>query len=259
MTVFDLRFIALFLAAVVTRIAVGVSALQGRRAAHATTLDPDGRGRVLRRLVHRRPYGERQPRQDTTRFELTFRLSSARVGWRNAHGVVVYLRDARGRRYDPLPETGTIPFDTLLQPQETIEAIRRLRVPSDAEIVGVVIAREGGVPVPGCLLHHWRRGQVFISGRSFAWIDGEAARTSHIPVRLRPHVARSAHGFTLDGTAQRQRRRCRFSAAQALLSLLLPPEYGVHGCGKPSLTAATIVGCPSLPETRAGFGAHASV
>ena len=132
MTVFDLRFIALFLAAVVTRIAVGVSALQGRRAAHATTLDPDGRGRVLRRLVHRRPYGEptTQAGHHAVRVDVPA-YPAARVGWRNAHGVVVYLRDARGRRYDPLPETGTIPFDTLLQPQETIEAIRRLRVPSE--------------------------------------------------------------------------------------------------------------------------------
>ncbi len=62
-------------------------------------------------------------------------------------GTVVYLTDAEGRRYDPRPEAEMIPLDTVLQPGETVAAIRHFDVPADAKNVGLVYTHEGGFPI----------------------------------------------------------------------------------------------------------------
>ena len=58
-------------------------------------------------------------------------------------GTVAYLVDARGRRYNPIPGSGTVPFDTKLQPGEAVTAIRRFDVPPDAPELGFVYAHVG--------------------------------------------------------------------------------------------------------------------
>ncbi len=49
----------------------------------------------------------------------------------------------KGRRYDPIPGSGTVPFDTKLQPGESVIATRRFDVPADARDLGFVYAHVG--------------------------------------------------------------------------------------------------------------------
>jgi hypothetical protein len=178
MTVFDLLFVVLFLASLGTLIVAAVSPLQGRR----------GRALVLLRRLgvvlafyfcalilvsaltpqRFRAIGVDQcsddwciavqsVRRDTTRagigYEVTFRLASrARRVAQRQRFVAVYLLDERGGRYAPVTDATEVPFDTLLQPEETLAAIRRFLVPSDARVAGLVVARGGGGWFPGCCI-----------------------------------------------------------------------------------------------------------
>jgi hypothetical protein len=81
-------------------------------------------------------------------YEVTLRLSSrARRRPMGEKGTVVYLTDAQGRRYDPLPESGDVPFDTLLQPGQAVDTRRRFAVPREAADLGLVYTHEGGFPI----------------------------------------------------------------------------------------------------------------
>jgi hypothetical protein len=62
-------------------------------------------------------------------------------------GTVVYLTDARGRRYDPLPDPSAIPLDTILQPGESLIVTRRFDVPPGAQGLGLIYTHEGGFPI----------------------------------------------------------------------------------------------------------------
>jgi len=62
-------------------------------------------------------------------------------------GTVVYLTDARGRRYDPLPDSAAVPLDVRLEPGESVIATRRFLVSPDASDVGLVYTHEGGFPI----------------------------------------------------------------------------------------------------------------
>ena len=62
-------------------------------------------------------------------------------------GTVVYLTDAQGRRYNPLPDEAMVPFDTQLQPGTSVIASRRFDVARDARDVGLVYTHEGGFPI----------------------------------------------------------------------------------------------------------------
>jgi hypothetical protein len=86
-------------------------------------------------------------------YTVVFALSSrARRVAQRERFVVAYLLTDDGRRIDPLPATSEVPFDTLLQPGQTIVALRRFAVPPPAHDVGLVIAREGGLRFPGCCI-----------------------------------------------------------------------------------------------------------
>jgi hypothetical protein len=177
-TLFDLAFILLFLAAVVTLLVAAGQALRGRVAEA---------GRVLRRLgiaavgyllvvalaglvTPRRvlAVGDEQCSDDwciavagvssagvgdARRYEVTFRVSSrARRVVQRERNVVVYLRDASGRRYEAQPEPATEPrFDVQLSPGEAVSTVRSFIVPAGARDVGLVVAR-GGVPFPTCCI-----------------------------------------------------------------------------------------------------------
>jgi hypothetical protein len=61
-------------------------------------------------------------------------------------GTVVFLTDAQGRRYDPLPDAG-VPLDVRLLPGESIVATRRFAIAADARDLGLVYTHEGGFPI----------------------------------------------------------------------------------------------------------------
>lgn len=95
----------------------------------------------------------RSPGDTGGAYDVTFRLSSrARRVAQRERFVVAYLRDARGRRYDPDSRAADVPFDVRLEPQQAVTATRRFRVPADAHDLGVIIAREGDIPLPRCCI-----------------------------------------------------------------------------------------------------------
>jgi hypothetical protein len=178
MTLFDLLFLILFLACVGTLFVAGIAALRGRSARSLMILRRLGivvalyLGAVILvsalspqrfsmigtdqcsddwciavQAVHRDTTGA------AVAYDVAFRLSSkARRVAQRERFVVVYLRDERGNRYAPLADGAAVPFDTLLQPAETVAAVRRFLVPADATIAGLVIARAGGGWFPGCCI-----------------------------------------------------------------------------------------------------------
>ncbi len=178
MTVFDLLFIVLFLTGGVITIAAAIAAARGRRPRATRLLRGVGAGGglylalvALVSIVSPRrelAVGEEQCSDDwcisvakahrshgpaADAYEVVFRLASraARVSQRE-HNVVVYLRDGEGRRYDPQPSEGAVPFDVLLGPLEVATTTRAFLVPSNARDVGVVVAREGAGRFPGCCI-----------------------------------------------------------------------------------------------------------
>lgn len=178
MTLFDLLFLVLFLGGACALLVAAISAIRGRRSRATAILRGCGIGAavyfsvlvVVSVLTPQRfiKIGDdqcsddwciavstigRHPTAEGIRYEVTFRLSSRaqRVAQRERF-VVVYLRDSHGGRYNPEVDPGSVPFDTLLEPMQTITATRRFLVPRNADIVGVVVAREGGGRFPGCCI-----------------------------------------------------------------------------------------------------------
>jgi hypothetical protein len=96
----------------------------------------------------------------TLSYELTLRISSrARRRAQRARDTQVYLMDDRGRCYDPVPDPAAVPFDVLLQPEETVSITRVFHLPVDAR-KPVLVATHGGwfpglfiIGDPGSLFH----------------------------------------------------------------------------------------------------------
>lgn len=86
-------------------------------------------------------------------YRVEFRISSraGRVAQRERF-VVAYMVDSLGHRYDPNPTAGQVPFDTLLNPGQSIVAVRTFTVPVTAGAPGVVLTREGGLDFPRCCI-----------------------------------------------------------------------------------------------------------
>ncbi|MDQ2899290.1 MAG: hypothetical protein M3Y07_05745 [Acidobacteriota bacterium] len=79
---------------------------------------------------------------------VALRLSSrAKCVPQGEKGTVVYLVDLNERRYDAAPDSVTVPFDTLLQPVESVAATRRFEVPGEPRDLGLVYTHEGGFPI----------------------------------------------------------------------------------------------------------------
>jgi len=94
------------------------------------------------------PDVQRAPAGTGRRYDVTLRLASrARRAPQRERGTVVYLVDAAGRRYDPLPAPGEAGLDTLLQPGESVLTRRSFELPADATEVGLVYTHEGGFPI----------------------------------------------------------------------------------------------------------------
>jgi len=77
-------------------------------------------------------------------YALELRLTSRalRVAQREK-GLVVYLMDAQGRRYDPTPDASAVPLDTLLQAGESVITTRKFGVPENPRGLDFVVTREG--------------------------------------------------------------------------------------------------------------------
>jgi len=86
-------------------------------------------------------------------YEVTFRLAGrARRVAQRERGVRVYLRDGRGRRYDPDPAVADVPFDVRLEPLQQVTTTRVFGMPADAPAVGLVVSWGGGIPFPRCCI-----------------------------------------------------------------------------------------------------------
>jgi hypothetical protein len=174
MSIFDLLFIVLFLASVVTLLTAAVLALRGQRSRAVRTLRNFAICFAIYMAVvfavalatPRRVYAvgedrcfddwciaveaaDRAPAPEGILYTVALRLSShaGRVSQREK-GVRVYLTDDRGRRFDPIPDPAATPFDVLLAPGQAVRAKRAFLVPPDAHDVGLALSHEG----PGWLI-----------------------------------------------------------------------------------------------------------
>lgn len=172
MTVFDLVFIILFLATVIVLIWAVVAALRGHRArAKSLVLWLGGvltiylgvvvvaslasPARVLK-LGDNQCFDDwciaateahREAATQDSPLVVTLRLSSrARQRPQRELGVQVYIKDDRGRRYDPVPGLKDVPFDVLLQPQEAVTTTRVFRLPADAQHPALVVSHGSRFP-----------------------------------------------------------------------------------------------------------------
>jgi hypothetical protein len=173
MNVWDLLFIVIFFATLATLFVAGFSAIRGR-GAHARRLlcgyaicacvylgivavvSLFGARRVLNvgdpqcfddwciTVEH----VSRKPAHAAISYVVTLQISSrARRVSQRENGVVVYLTDDRGRRYDPAPDTSDVPLNVLLEPQKSVAATRAFEVPADAREIGLIVGHEGGFPI----------------------------------------------------------------------------------------------------------------
>ena len=173
MSLFDLLFIVLFLAAVVTLLIAASFAIRGRGARAIAllrrlcicagvyfgiiavtsiflprTVLHVGDPRCFDDWCIAVDNASRQLAGDHAAYTVTLRLfSTARRVSQREKDVAVYLVDDRGRRYDPAPSQSDVPFSVQLGPQESVKSTRVFDVPADAHSPGVVIAHEGGFPI----------------------------------------------------------------------------------------------------------------
>jgi hypothetical protein len=172
-SLFDLLFIVLFLAAVVTLLIAASFAIRGRGARAIAllrrlcicagvyfgiiavtsiflprTVLHVGDPRCFDDWCIAVDNASRQLAGDHAAYTVTLRLfSTARRVSQREKDVAVYLVDDRGRRYDPAPSQSDVPFSVQLGPQESVKSTRVFDVPADAHSPGVVIAHEGGFPI----------------------------------------------------------------------------------------------------------------
>jgi hypothetical protein len=79
---------------------------------------------------------------------LTIRVfSRARRVAQRENGIVLYLEDDRGHRYTALPDSSATPINVLLQAGESVTLTRTFQIPSGANVAGLVAAHEGGFPI----------------------------------------------------------------------------------------------------------------
>lgn len=68
------------------------------------------------------------------------------------NGVIVYLIDNQGRRFDPAPDPTATPLNVQLTPGQSVETVRSFPVPPDAHGLGLVVAHESSFCFPGCFI-----------------------------------------------------------------------------------------------------------
>ncbi len=98
---------------------------------------------------------ERAPTSSGISFSVTLQLSGrARRVAQQENGVIVYLTDAQGRRFDPVPKEYETPLNVLIGPGESVDAVRIFELPWDARDVGLVVDHNSGLLgcFPGCFV-----------------------------------------------------------------------------------------------------------
>jgi hypothetical protein len=187
MTIFDLLFIAAFLASVGTLLTAAVVALRGKREQALRILRNFGLcaaiylsaaiavayfspQRVIRLgdpwcfddwclSVNR---VDRVVKATLIKYDVGFRIFSraGRVSQR-VKGAWVYLIDDRGRRYSPDSDPSAVPLDILLQPGESVGTSRVFQVPADVHKLGLITGHSGPYCGPMGLLIIGSGGCVF--------------------------------------------------------------------------------------------------
>jgi len=173
MSIFDLLFIALFLTTVVTLLTAAVLAIGGRGSRAlgilrrlsifaavymgAVAITSAFWPRTVMRTGERRCFDDwciaienaaRQPSGNAVAYTINIQVSSrARRVYQRENGVVVYLADSRGHRYDPIPKPSDIPISVRLGPGDAVALTRSFEVPADAHDVNLIVSHEGGFPI----------------------------------------------------------------------------------------------------------------
>ncbi len=73
--------------------------------------------------------------------------SRARRVSQRENGVVLYLTDSSGCRYDAVHLESDLPLSVRLDPNQTVDVSRKFRLPIGRVPLGVVVAHEGGFPI----------------------------------------------------------------------------------------------------------------
>lgn len=164
MTIFDLIFIIAFFTTVILLVAIAVAALRRRRVRGllyglgvfltvylgiiiaVSLLSPQ------RMIPLKEPQcfddwciaveqAERTPVGEAVSYTVTLRLfSRARGRPQRENGVSVYVLDDRGRRYEAQADSQAVPLNVLLQPGESVNAVRKFLLPAEARNPGLVVA-----------------------------------------------------------------------------------------------------------------------
>lgn len=166
MTIFDLIFIAASFATAISLVVMAVAAIRGRRgralgilcgvglfiAAYLIVIVVVSLKSPTRVLHVLEPqcfddwcisvdHVERTLAGTDAGYTTTLRLfSRARRRAQRENGVSVYVLDDRGRRYEPVDDPQAVPLNVLLNPGESIVAMRKFIVPADAHNPGLVVA-----------------------------------------------------------------------------------------------------------------------
>jgi hypothetical protein len=179
MTIFDLLFIAAFLAAMGTLIVAIVSAFRGRGARSLAILQKLAFctavyiGLVYMVTALSKPAVlrvgdpqcsddwciavervERMPKNSVAVYNVALRIFSRarRVAQRELVAKDVYLVDAEWRRYNPVLTGSEIPLNTLLQAGESVTTSRTFELPPDTRNIGLKIDRSQPRILPICLI-----------------------------------------------------------------------------------------------------------
>ena len=176
MTIFDLIFLILMFNAIVALIAAVVGFLRGRRRQALTILRNVaffsagyvGIVYVTTAFSKQAVYGlgdpqcsddwciavedvKRTPADRRTDYEVTLRIFSRarRRAQRELIATDVCLVDSQWNRYDPILDGSEIPFNTLLQPGESVTTRRRFELPKDVQGMGLKVSHHSP---PICLI-----------------------------------------------------------------------------------------------------------
>jgi hypothetical protein len=173
MSIFDLLFIAVFLASLITLLTAAILAIQGRirrslrilrlcgicigfylGAVMITSLilpreilkigDPKCFDDWCISVTKLRRLSDRAGLS----YEVTFQLSSrARRVSQRENGMAAFITDDQGHRFDSVADQSAVPFNVMLQPQESVTAIRTFDLPAGVSQPGLVITHAGGFPI----------------------------------------------------------------------------------------------------------------
>jgi len=195
MTIFDLLFLAAFLASLLALIAAAYAAVRGHvpRAFSilgvwlACAVVYLGISVAVAFFSLQRIVAMGQPwcfddwcltvenaKRTENAYHVDLRISSqAKRVTQRANGAWIYLRDENDKRYEPAP--ADVPLDVLLQPGESVAAKRTFTVPANVRELGLVTGH-GGPPCGvmslaiigggGCLFHKQTMIRLPLSGAS---------------------------------------------------------------------------------------------